>query len=159
MEALHVIQSYLVLYRCSWHELPCYLDTPSSYCTCNITLVYSIFTPSFEPRGKDVYGLSTVSPSVKSIQVIKVPKRKGHMSQKIEWSGMWSLLLLKIPIEWRCQVVPGVLCLYALLCLSIWVALFLFGFFLELLRYQVLLQRKSRSCIFSVSDTVLDRWY
>lgn len=46
-----------------------------------------------------MYGLSIVSPSVKSIHVIKVPKKGGHMSQKIEWSGMWSLLLFKIPIE------------------------------------------------------------
>lgn len=72
--------------------------------------------------------LSTVSPTVKSIQV-KVLKIKGHMSLKLEWSVLWSLLLLKIPIERTFQVIQGGLCLSSSLLLvsfigfvSVWVS-------------------------------------
>lgn len=72
--------------------------------------------------------LSTVSPTVKSIQV-KVLKIKGHMSLKLEWSVLWSSLLLKIPIERTFQVIQGGLCLSSSLLLvsfigfvSVWVS-------------------------------------
>lgn len=72
--------------------------------------------------------LSTVSPTVKSIQV-KVLKIKGHTSQKLEWSVLWSSLLLKIPIEQTFQVIQGGLCLSSSLLLvsfigfvSVWVS-------------------------------------
>lgn len=74
--------------------------------------------------------LSTVSPTVKSIQkAYKVLKIKGHMSQKLEWSVLWSSLLLKIPIERTFQVIQGGLCLSSSLLLvsftgfvSVWVS-------------------------------------